>query len=78
MEESGSVAMLAGKRSIGVAPEVNFRECGTHTSPQSTNKALKPKEDVTRSPKQGYQWPLKKIFKKHIPFKTSNTKQTEV
>ena len=31
--------MLAGKRSIGVAPEVNFRECVTHILPIGTNKA---------------------------------------
>ena len=37
----------------------------TRTPPLSSNKAeptlaLKPKGDVTRSPKQGYQWPHKK------------------
>ena len=36
----------------------------TCTPPPSVNKAatlaLKPKGDVTRSPKQGYQWPCKK------------------
>ena len=36
-----------------------------HTPPLSSNKAeptlaLKPRGDVTRSPKQGYQWPHKK------------------
>ena len=43
---------------------MNLRECISHTPPQSSNKAehtlaLKPGEDVTRSPKQGYQWPQK-------------------
>ena len=37
----------------------------TRTPPPSANKAeptlaLKPRGDVTRSPKQGYQWPHKK------------------
>ena len=61
VEEIGSVT----KRSAGVTPEVNLRECETHMPPPSANKAeptlaLKPTEDVTRSPKQGYQWPHKK------------------
>ena len=29
VEETGSAAMLAAKRSAGVAPEVNLRECVT-------------------------------------------------
>ena len=45
MEESGSAAMLAGKRSIGVAPEVNFRECVTHIPPIGTNKAAHSKAE---------------------------------
>ena len=57
--------MLAIKRSAGVAPEVNLREHVTHMPPPSANKAeptlaLKPRGDVTKSPKQGYQWPHKK------------------
>ena len=44
-------------------PEVNLREGISHTPLKSSNKieptlALKPR-DVTRSPKQGYQWPQK-------------------
>ena len=50
--------------SAGVAPEVNLMERVTHMLPPSVNKAaplaLKPREDVTRSPKQGVQWPHKK------------------
>ena len=57
-------AMLALCTSKGVAPEVNLRECILHMPPPSANKAeptlaLKPRGDVTRSPKQGYQWPHK-------------------
>ena len=35
----GSAAILAAKRSAGVAPEVNLREHVTHTPLPSTNKA---------------------------------------
>ena len=44
-----------------VAPEVDLRKCTLHSPPQCelgrTTLALKPKGDVTRNPKQGYQWP---------------------
>ena len=48
----------------GVAPEVNLRECILRMPLPSANKveptlALKPRGDVIRSPKQGYQWPHK-------------------
>ena len=57
-------AMLAICTGRGVAPEVNLRERISHMPPQSSNKAeptlaLKPRGDVTRSLKQGYQWPQK-------------------
>ena len=39
VEENGSAAMLAIKRSAGVTPEVNLQECVTHTPPPSANKA---------------------------------------
>ena len=57
--------MLAAKRSACVAPEVDLWECTLHSSPQKANKAeptlaLKPRGDVTRNPKQGYQWPPKR------------------
>ena len=58
------VAMLAIYTGRGVAPEVNLREHISRIPPQSSNKAeptpvLKTREDITRSPKQGYQWPQK-------------------
>ena len=34
------MAMLADKRSAGVASEVNLGECVTHMPPQSLNKAV--------------------------------------
>ena len=57
-------AMLAIYKSRGVAPEVNLRKYISCMPQQSSNKAeptlaLKPRGDVTRKPKQGYQWPKK-------------------
>ena len=40
VEEIGLAAMLATKRSAGVAPEVNLGECVTHMPLPSANKAL--------------------------------------
>ena len=56
--------MLAIYTGRGVAPEMNLRERLSRTPLQSSNKAeptldLKPRGDVTRSPKQGYRWPQK-------------------
>ena len=53
MEENGSAAMLAAKRSAGVAPEVNLRVCITHMPPSSVKKAAH--SGFKRSSKQGYQ-----------------------
>ena len=55
-------AMLTSIQSAGVAPEVNLRtsvQARKRASEKST-LALKPRADVTRSPKQEYQWPHKK------------------
>ena len=53
LEENGSAAMLAPKRSAGVAPEVNLRDHVRHIPPPSVNKAaLSGFVDVTRSPKR--------------------------
>ena len=56
--------MLAIYTGRGVTPELNLREHISSTPQQSSNKveptlALKPRGDMTRSPKQGYQWPHK-------------------
>ena len=56
--------MLAIYTGRGVAPEVNLRERISRTPPQSSNKAeptlaSKPRGDITRNQKQGYQWPQK-------------------
>ena len=45
--------MLAAKRLAGVAPEVNLGEHLKCTPPPSATLALKPRGDVTRSPKTG-------------------------
>ena len=39
VEEKGSAAMLAAKRSAGVTLEVNLKECIAHMPPPSMNKA---------------------------------------
>ena len=62
-------AMLAIYTGRGVEPEVNYREHILHMPAQSLNKAeptlaLKPRGDVTRSLKQGYQWPQKWTYVK--------------
>ena len=65
VEENSLVAMLAIKRLAGVASVVNLREHLTYMLPPIMNstahfQALKPRGDVNRSPKQGYQWSYKK------------------
>ena len=48
-------AMPAVKRSAGVAPEVDLKECTLHSPPQKVDKAeailaLKPRGDITGNP----------------------------
>ena len=52
--------MLAARRLVGVASEMNLRERVTQTQSDKPTLALKPRGEVTRIPKQGYQWPHKK------------------
>ena len=63
---TGLAEMPAAKRSACVAPEVDLGECTLHSPMRKANKveptlALKTRGDVTRNPKQGYQWPPKRI-----------------
>ena len=51
--------MLAAKRSAGIIPEVNLRECVSHMSPLSANKAAQSSFE-RQSPNQGFRWPHKK------------------
>ena len=44
--------MLTPIQSAGVAPEVNLRQ---ESMQKGSTLALKPRADITRSPKQGYQ-----------------------
>ena len=64
MEENGLATILATKRSAGVTPEVNLCEpshvCLCQVQIRLLTLALKPRGDITRSPKQWYQWPHKK------------------
>ena len=55
-------AMLAAKRSAGVAPEVNLRHplCAGEEAHKRRIHPLKLRAEVIRSLKQGYQWPHKK------------------
>ena len=77
VKQNGSAAMLAAKRSAGVTLEVNLGEHLTHTPLSSANEPLKPRGDVTRSPKEGYQWPHEKDLclpkKQNKKNKTKNT-----
>ena len=74
MDENGSAAMLATKRSAGVTPEVNLMSplCAGDEARRST-LALKPREDVTRSPKQGISGPTKRTDVLQIFFLKKNT-----
>ena len=60
--ENGSGTILAAKRSPGVAQEVNLSEHIICTPPPSVlpTLALKHRGNITRTPKQGYQWLHKK------------------
>ena len=67
-------AMLAIYTGRGVAPEVNLREriyhvCLCQVRIRLPTLALKPRGDVTRSPKQGYQWPQKWACVQQTPLK---------
>ena len=48
---------MATKRSVGVEPDVNLRN--PLSAREGTHSALKPRADVTRSPKQGISGPTK-------------------
>ena len=39
VKQIDSAAILAAKRLAGIAPEVDLKECITHTPPPSVNKA---------------------------------------
>ena len=54
VEENGSAAILAAKRSAGVASEVNLREHITHMPPPSVNKAAHSGFQIHRRHQQKY------------------------
>ena len=53
---------LAAKRLGGVTSEVNLGNPLTKHASEGSTLALKPRADVTRCPKQEYQWPYKKTY----------------
>ena len=65
MEENGSVAMLAVKRSESVAPEVNLRECVAHNMPplcvnKAAHSGFETQSRRHQKSKEAYQLPHKK------------------
>ena len=62
VDVNGLAAMMAANRSAGVPPEVNLRIllCTGNEEYKLGDPPLKPRADITRSPKQGYPWPDKK------------------
>ena len=78
----GSDRLRAGRQEVGkCSTRGESREmCITFASAKIANKAeptlaLKPRGDVTRNPKQGYQWPQKKDM---CPPKTFKKKQKNI
>ena len=63
MSENSLAAMLAAKRSLGVTPEVNLRECIPPMPLPSANKAahsgFENRGNITKSPKTGVSGPTK-------------------
>ena len=51
-----NAAMLDAKRLAGVAPEVYLLHTSDETCKRGTHSGLKSRADVTRRPKQGYQF----------------------
>ena len=56
--------MMTARRSACVAPEVNVRNNSVQALKRAREctVALKTSEDVSKSPKQGYQWPPQTIY----------------
>ena len=63
VDQKDSVAMLTSIQSAGVAPEVNLRNslhAGDKARKRGIHLALRPRGDVSKTPKPRYQWPHKK------------------
>ena len=60
VDQKGSAAMLTFIQSAGVTSEVNLSITQGESMQKGSTLALKPRADITRSPKQGYQWPHEK------------------
>ena len=64
-----STAILVAKRLASVALEVDLQEYVIQANKTEPNLALKPRGDVTRNPKQGYQCVLQncqRFQKEHL------------
>ena len=84
VDQKGLVAMLTSIQSAGVTPDMNLRnsvQTRKHRSEESA-LALQLRADITRNPKQRYQWPYEKdlcppkILKKKNLKKSKNKWQT--
>ena len=82
----GLAAMLTSMQSAGAAPEVSLRitQVRKHAK-RDPPMALKLRaQDITRSPRHGYQWPREKdlcppkILEKKILYLIDNSTHTEV
>ena len=66
VEKISLATMLAVKRLVGVAPEMNLRECVTHMPPQSMNKAAHSDFETQRrchqKSKKGFSGPTKGTY----------------
>ena len=81
VDENNLAVMLGMNSSADVRPEVNLRECTSYIllyqmQIRLSTLVLKPRGDVTRSPKQGYQWPHKRTCVQQKLFKNMWTCNT--
>ena len=58
-EGNASWVMVTWVPPPNIVTDRSGKKCFSQLLPSSASKALKPRGDVTRSPKQGYQWPHK-------------------
>ena len=60
VDQKGSAVMMTSKQQAGVTPEVNLRITQARKHTKGSTLALKPRADVTRSPKIGVSLALRK------------------
>ena len=69
VDQKGLASMLTSIQSVGFTPEVNLKITQVRKHAEGSTLALKPRADVTRSPKQRYQWSLEKDLRPQNIFK---------